>query len=404
MKPIRKPLALTVAAVFALSACSGGDGELLKPDGESSPSAASNEEAEAEPAAKPTLKLNVGHKNVAVDTLIKATVENGTPRSLRLLGAKGEAKGVKVKGSMTEAGWQASERLDPNSRYVLTGKAEDADGNVQTVNFEFSTARLSLDQQTYASVAPLDTAVVGIGQPVAVRFDVPVTDKASFEKHMTVTATPAQKGSWHWYSDYEARWRPANYWKPGTRIRVDVAVNGVSAGKGIYGQYDKAVNFRVSKVAKRVEVNLATKMLKAFENGKLVRSIPISAGKPGFTTRSGTKVIMSKHRYYDMNSTSIGIDPNSAEGYDLSDVEYAMRLTNSGEFFHAAPWNTGLFGAVNGSHGCTGLSTADAAWLYNFVDIGTPIEFSGSDRPMTLDNGFGDWNQSFAQYKTASAL
>ena len=34
--------------------------------------------------------------------------------------------------------------------------------------------------------------------------------------------------------------------------------------------------------------------MQVFSNGTLLRTIPITTGKPGFTTRSGTKVIIEK--------------------------------------------------------------------------------------------------------------
>ena len=50
------------------------------------------------------------------------------------------------------------------------------------------------------------------------------------------------------------------------------------------------------------------------------------------------------------------------------------------------------------------MSTANAAWLYNrprsATSSSTPAPTSGMD----LTNGFGDWNASFAQYRTGSAL
>ena len=100
-----------------------------------------------------------------------------------------------------------------------------------------------------------------------------------------------------------------------------------------------------------------------------------------------------------MNSETIGIDPNSADGYDLDDVEYAMRVTYSGEFVHAAPWSVGSQGSANVSHGCTGMSTENAAWLYNNSKVGDVVEYVGTDKPMDLTNGFGDWNASFADYQ-----
>jgi hypothetical protein len=50
------------------------------------------------------------------------------------------------------------------------------------------------------------------------------------------------------------------------------------------------------------------------------------------------------------------------------------------------------------------MSTADAAWLYNLTKRGDVVEVTGSDRYMTLTNGYGDWNASFADYKAGSAL
>ena len=81
-----------------------------------------------------------------------------------------------------------------------------------------------------------------------------------------------------------------------------------------------------------------------------------------------------------------------------------MRVTYSGEFIHAAPWSTGSQGYANVSHGCTGMSTDNAVWLYAMTRRGDVVEYTGTDRPMTLDNGYGDWNASFADYAEGSAL
>ena len=66
-----------------------------------------------------------------------------------------------------------------------------------------------------------------------------------------------------------------------------------------------------------------------------------------------------------MNSETVGIDRNSPDAYNIDDVEYAMRVTYSGEFLHAAPWSVASQGHANVCHGCTGMSTANAAWLYD---------------------------------------
>ena len=113
------------------------------------------------------------------------------------------------------------------------------------------------------------------------------------------------------------------------------------------------------------KVNAQTHQMRTFVDGKLAKTTPITTGKAGFTTRSGTKVIIEKFRSKRMNSETVGIARDAPEGYDINDVEYAMRLTYSGEFLHAAPWSVASQGHENVSHGCTGMSTANAKWIYD---------------------------------------
>ena len=128
------------------------------------------------------------------------------------------------------------------------------------------------------------------------------------------------------------------------------------------------------------------------------------AGEDEVFESFGVKVIIEKFRSKRMNSETVGIANDSADGYNIPGVEYAMRVTYSGEFIHAAPWSVGSQGSANVSHGCTGMSTADAGWLYNMTKRGDVVEYTGTDRQMTLDNGYGDWNADFATWKKGSAL
>jgi hypothetical protein len=79
-------------------------------------------------------------------------------------------------------------------------------------------------------------------------------------------------------------------------------------------------------------------------------------------------------------------------------------VTYSGEFLHAAPWSVGSQGGANVSHGCVGMSTANAGWLFNLTKRGDVVDVTGSTRQMTLTNGYGDWNEPFSEYKAGSAL
>lgn len=385
----------------ALGACS--DGSLVARGSDEPTGTATADDAvvaEQEPVGRLVTTVPRGSRVLPVDTLVRVDAEHARLTSVRISSPAGRVAGDQRKGGTR---WVASERLEPGETYRLKAVGVGADGTPLRVLRRFTTDALTLDEQTYPSVAPLEGETVGIGMPVVVSFDLPVTDRAEFERHMKVTSTPRQRGSWHWFSDTRARWRPVKFWQPGTEVDVNIDINGVAAGNGIYGQEDRVVHFEIGD-AHVYRVDAQTHQMKVFSNGALLRTIPVTTGKPGFTTRSGTKIIMAKHPSKRMNSETVGIPAGSAEAYDIDDVQWAMRVTNTGEFVHAAPWSTGSQGVANVSHGCTGLSTADAGWLYEMSRRGDVVEYTGTDRPMTLDNGYGDWNVGFRSYAEGSAL
>lgn len=391
---LRAAAVLATVAVLA-AAC---DGSGFSPTG----GGGSDDKTTAAAATEAVLSTNVADKasGVPVDKVVKVSAEHG-----KITDVVVRSKAGKVSGRLVADGsrWVSTGGLEPGVRYRVRATAQNGDGKQVENISSFTTQALSLDQQTYPSVAPLQGETVGIGMPVIVTFDLPVTDKASFERHMKVATTPVQQGSWRWVSDTVAHWRPKAYWKAGTKVSVDIGINGVAAGGGIYGQEDRKVDFKVGD-AHVYKVNAATHQMKVFSNGKLLRTLPITTGKPGFTTRSGVKVIMEKFATRRMNSETVGIPQGSAEAYDINDVRWAMRLTNSGEFIHAAPWSVGSQGRANVSHGCTGLSTDNASWLYDMTRRGDVVTYTGTDRPMEPDNGYGDWNIPWRDYVAGSAL
>jgi lipoprotein-anchoring transpeptidase ErfK/SrfK len=382
-------------ASFALAACESE----AAPGPEGTRSEVSSTPTPRPDPVRVTSNLRDG-ATVSVDKTVQVSAEGGSLTRVRVESPAGPLSG-ELSGDGTR--WTANGRLEPGTDYVVRAVAERSDGKRVSRTSRFHTEDLTLAEQTYASVSPLQGETVGVGMPVIVTFDVPVTDRASIEEHMSVSATPRQPGTWHWLSDTEVHWRPKSYWRAGSDVSVDLDINSVPAGAGIYGQENRHLDFHVGD-ANVYKVNAQTHQMRVFQNGSLLRTIPITTGKAGFTTRSGTKVIIEKFETKHMRSETVGIAEGSPEFYDIDDVQYAMRLTYSGEFIHAAPWSVGSQGFENVSHGCTGMSTANAEWLYNMTRRGDVVEYTGTDRPMTLDNGFGDWNASFADYASASAL
>lgn len=364
------------------------------------------------PTAKPTQPGSVsltssvkdGATGVKVDTLVsvKASAGSVTAVAMTYKGIDGRGKAVAgtVGGTVAKDGtaWTAGDRLEPSSTYTLSMTGKNSANVSTTTTTTFKTAAVSLSDEVFPMIYPQKGATVGVGMPVVLTFDTPVKNKKEFEKNLHVTSSPAQVGVWHWYSDTVVHYRPKSYWKPGTKISVNAALNGVNAGSGRYGQKSVTTNFTVGR-SFIIKVNLATDYAKVYQGGKLVRTIAVSGGKPGWESRSGIKLIMGKEYNKVMTNEMIG----AKEKYRLV-AQYAMRITNSGEFLHSAPWNAGNLGVRNASHGCTGMSTANAAFLYNRVLVGDPVETTGFNRGIEPGNGYSDWNASFKSYAEGSAL
>jgi hypothetical protein len=244
------------------------------------------------PVASVTSNVPRGATAVAVDHRVQVTADHA-----RLSTVTVSSKSGSVPGRMAadKQSWTAGGLLEPGTSYTVTTSATADDGTTFNRVTRFHTAALTLDQQTFPSIAPLNGETVGVGMPVIVTFDVPVTDRASIEKHLHVTSAPAQRGSWHWISDTEVHWRPASYWKAGTQVTVKADINSVPAGNGIYGQLDREIQFHVG-AAHIYKVDARTDQMHVFSNGRLLRTVPVTTGKPGFVTRSGVKIIIEKDR------------------------------------------------------------------------------------------------------------
>ena len=127
--------------------------------------------------------------------------------------------------------WIASQRLEPGKAYTLQVEGKGDNGKPGRITRQFTTQKLTLAQQTYPSVAPLKGETVGVGMPVIVTFDVPVKNRALFERNMHVQSTPAVDGSWTWFSDREAHFRPRDFWPAHAKVAINLRLNGLPAGE-----------------------------------------------------------------------------------------------------------------------------------------------------------------------------
>ena len=285
-------------------------------------------------------------------------------------------EGLQVEGEFNPefTEWRTTEELGYGRQYTLESTATDEAGLVTRRNDSFTTLTPTIMTAAYLTTG--EGSVVGIGQPVAVMFDEPIADRRAAQDNIRFKTEPAVEGAFYWVSDQEVRWRPAEYWAPGTKIDVHVDIYGQYLGGGMYGQQDAQSSFEIGDaVISRVDDS--TKQIVIERNGEVVKTMPTSMGKVGHETPNGTYIVGERFRDMYMDSSTYGVPVDAPEGYRTY-VEYATRMSNSGIFVHAVPWSVWAQGSQNVSHGCLNVTTSDAKWFYDNVKRGDVIGYSGN--------------------------
>ena len=391
---LRSLLVALVGSTLLFSACSPGNTTPGNAPEETTPAASSTQEASPTPVAPAGALTITSSTDAALPSdPVTLSLENGTITNATVTGPGGA-----VEGTFEKDAWTPSQALELNTEYKLAATASDG----TTKEASFKTVSPGSAETTFS--LPYMDDDLGVGMPAYVKFSraIPQEYRASIEKHAKVTVTPEQEGAWGWISDTELVYRPKEYWKPGTKVSLDLKWLGVQATEKTWLKKDSGGTFSIKNVSRVIKVDIANYTTTVVENGEVVKTLPSTTGKKGFVTRSGTKLILEKYNTLKMNSETIAIPSGSSEAYNLN-VRYAMRVTWTGEFIHAAPWSVGSQGKANVSHGCVGLSTDNAGWLYESTSIGDVVEFTGSDRKMEPSEGMGVWLYSWEDWKALSA-
>ncbi|MFJ3230223.1 Ig-like domain-containing protein [Streptomyces sp. NPDC086787] len=319
-----------------------------------------------------------------------------------------DATGRFVAGELAADGsrWHSTSPLAADAHYTVRVSTEDNAGapGRKTLTFETSkhTGKKTLDV-TFGPKA----GEYGVGQPITADLNLPVKDKAQravVEQALRVDSTPAVEGSWYWVNDKQLHFRPRDYWPAHATIDVHSNLEGIKVSDQVWG--GRAQPLTITTGDQMLALTDAAKhSLTVYKNGAAIKTLPVTTGKPGFETRNGVKVVLEKQYLVRMRGTTVGIAAGSSDAYDL-DVYYATRVTWSGEYVHAAPWSVGSQGYANVSHGCTGLSTANAQWFYNTFKPGDIVKVVNTNghQMEPFGNGFGDWNLDWTKWRTGSAL
>jgi lipoprotein-anchoring transpeptidase ErfK/SrfK len=348
-----------------------------------------------------SLKLTPGDKasGVRPDAHAKVVASGGSIRSVRVTGPDGKPlAGQFAKGHRS---WTSTAVLAPSTGYRMSVVGVNPSGVVARKSSSFTTLHPSA--LLAASVMPLDGETVGVGMPIAIFFNQPVANRAAVERHLEVTTTPKVVGGWRWFNDKEIHYRPKAYWPSGTRVNLHVGIAGVDAGDGVWGGNNRDIGFTIGQRHVSL-VNVNSHNMKVTSNGKTVKTFPMSAGRPKYPTTNGIHFTLEKAKTVTMDSATVGIPRNSPDGY-FETVHWNVRISNTGEFVHAAPWSVGQQGSSNVSHGCVNLSVANATWFYNFSQRGDVVQVVGSPKkPNDWSLGVVDWNLPWSQWVAGSAL
>lgn len=377
----------TALLAAALTACGGGG-------------AASGGDAKSEIKQKPEMavSVNLTGDQVKAGEPVTVTIAEGKLASVKVT----DAKGGELAGQISADGktWKSERNASAGAEYKV--EAQNTDSQSAATTFKTTAA----DKVNKVTINITKGSTVGVGMPVSIVFDNPVKNKAEIEKQLKVTSSNQTEGSWGWIKDYSGKdrvdWRPKEYWKSGTDVKVDMNLNGVDSGPG-GGLFVKDYNteFKIGK-DRRMKVDLDTSKMSVTEGGQTVDTIPVSAGTPGGqkASWSGKMVLMLKEGTIRMNSETVGL----GNAYD-KDVDYSIRLTWSGMYVHAAPWNASNFGRSNTSSGCVGMSDANAKSFFAQSQVGDPFEVvgDGSKGNADIGNGYGEWNLSWEQWQAKSA-
>ncbi|WP_372409128.1 Ig-like domain-containing protein [Streptomyces luteireticuli] len=407
--------AAVLGGVLTLAACGGGDGDDGKGGGKDK-SQSKVDAAAAKEASKAQIKIatKTGTANAGVTAdEAKVTVSDGELVGVKMTSVdekSGKQSPVEGELSADKKSWLPKKNLERSTKYQIVAEAKDSEGRKAVSNSSFST--VSPNNSFIGSFTPEDGSTVGVGMPVSINFDKPIKDRKAVQSHLEVTSSSGQKVVGHWFNDQRLDFRPEDYWKANSEVTLKMSLDKVEAAPGIKGIQNKTVKFQIghSQVS---TVDAKTHQMTVVRDGKVIKTIPISAGSPSNPTYNGRMVISEKFKETRMDGSTVGFTKGDGKGeYDIPDVPHAMRLSTSGTFIHGSYWGGGVFGNENTSHGCVGLKDVQGAndpntpgsWFFTNSQVGDVVVVKNSDdKTIAPDNGLNGWNMSWSEWVKGSA-
>jgi lipoprotein-anchoring transpeptidase ErfK/SrfK len=305
--------------------------------------------------------------------------------------------GDTVTGTLSDDGrtWHSRWALDTGQSYTVTAAGTDSQGHPVTATSTFRTLTPSRTFQT--EIYEGQDATYGVGMPLMLTFSQPITNKAAVERSLQLTTSKPVIGAWYWDGSEQLDFRPRDYWPADTTVTFSGHLNGVQGAAGMYGVHDLTQTFSIGQSVIAVASTTAHNTT-IYVDGKPKYNWPISTGRTTMPTPDGTYLTVEKGNPVRM----IGGTKGTADYYNEL-VNWAVRFTFSGDYYHSAPWSVVDQGTTNVSHGCVNLAPEDAQIYYQMAIPGDPITITSSPKGGNWDNGWTEWFLSWQQYLQGSA-
>ncbi len=400
-------LAVVAAALAACTSTAtvvkdggGGGGTGSAAAKTSAATAAASVAASAPASAKPspagpavTITPGSGVKSADPATGIAVTASGGTLKSVTVATSGDPVTGTYSAG---RTAWHSEWTLDVSQSYSVTVTATAANGTTTTETSAFRTLTPANTFSTEIFEGAGET--YGVGMPITLDFSRPIKDKAAVERSIELTTSKRVVGAWYWDGNSTLEFRPRDFWPAHTSVSFTGRFDGVQAAPGLYGYHTLTQTFVIGQSVIAV-ANTRTHRTQIYINGKLKYNWPISTGRDTLPTPDGSYLAVDKNNPVRMIGGKKG-----TPGYYNELVNWAVRFTFSGDYYHSAPWSVVDQGTTNVSHGCVNLPPAAAVIYYKLAVPGDPITITGSPRPGTWDNGWTEWFLSWNQLLSGSAL
>ncbi|MEU4099189.1 Ig-like domain-containing protein [Streptomyces tanashiensis] len=350
-----------------------------------------------------------GSRAVPADGPVEVNLDSGRLERVTVAQIE-DGRRAEVAGEISPDGLRWRPRPDTRlalaAKYSVDAVALDGHGRRSARHTTFTT--VVPGSRFIGYFKPENRSTVGTGMIVSFGFNRPIENRAEVERAIRITSEPPVEVVGHWFGKERLDFRPAAYWRPGTKVTVELGLRDVEGAPGVYGIQRRTVGFTVGRSQVSL-VDAAAHTMEVRRNGELLTTVPITAGAPKTTTYNGKMVVTELYDVTRMDGRTVGFGGE----YDIKDVPHAMRLTDSGTFLHGNYWaDASTFGSANVSHGCVGLrdekgGSADspAGWFFDRTLIGDVVEVVNSrDEEVAPDNGLGGWNLEWNLWKAGSAL